>query len=170
MLKLVLSVAVVPLVFTSLSAQNRSVYTSLSDAKCKTIESTDEEGGSYRGICPGVAGYKLELIEGDLRQSINVIDPNGEKHELNLWNVSGGFSSVGKNAEWRMNGKTPVAIILRFNVNEHPEAPSKTTSYLLVAKLNGIKTCITDALKPTRSQNAEARKAADTSAGKPCRT
>src|SRR5688572_29554531 len=75
--------------------QNTSVYTDLADTRCKTIESTADEGGSYRGICPGVGGYKLEVIEGDLRQSINVIAKNGKKHELNLWNVSGGgFSSV----------------------------------------------------------------------------
>ncbi|MEO7672533.1 MAG: hypothetical protein ABIU09_00470 [Pyrinomonadaceae bacterium] len=146
-----------------------SKYTGLGEKACKTIEANPDEGGSYRGLCPGVGGYKLEAIEGDLRQSINVIDPRTKKHELNLWNVSGGFSSLGAEAEWRMNGKTPVALIVRFNVSENAEDSSKITSYLVVVKIKQDKICITDALKPTRSQNFEARKAADKSATRPCR-
>jgi hypothetical protein len=75
------------------------------------------------GECPGVGGYKLHLLEGDLRQSINVIDPDRRKTELTLSNVSGGFSSIGPTAEWRMNGKTPVALIISFSVSENPEEP-----------------------------------------------
>lgn len=154
----------------TISAQNTSAYTDLSDAKCKTVESTFDEGGSYRGLCAGVGGYKLEVIEGDLRQTINVVAKNGTKHELNLWNISGGFSSVGPKAEWRMKGKTPVALIVRFNVSENPEDSTKLTSYLIIAKITKDSVCVTAALKPTRSHNYEARKAADASAGRPCRT
>jgi hypothetical protein len=150
--------------------QNTSVYTDLADTKCKTIESTSDEGGSYRGVCPGVSGYKLEVIEGDLRQSINVIAKDGKKHELNLWNVSGGFSSVGPKAEWRMKGTSPVALIIRYNVSENPEDSSRTTSYLVVVKITKTETCVTDALKPTRSHNFEARRTADRSVSRPCRS
>src|SRR5256886_5916453 len=99
------------------SAQsNQSVYTSLSTKACRTIKSTSNEGGSYVGICPGVAGYKLQSEEGDLRQNIQVITPSGKKHSLELWNVIGsGFSALGEKAEWRVkhrNGKAvPVALI-----------------------------------------------------------
>ncbi|MGD9588110.1 MAG: hypothetical protein AB7Q37_06525 [Pyrinomonadaceae bacterium] len=150
-------------------SQNRSIYTGLSEKDCRTLEATDEEGGSYRGVCPGVGGYKLELLEGDLRQSINVVDPKGTKHELKFWEMFGGFSSVGPRAEWRMKGKTPVALIVRFNVSENPEDSTKITSYLVVIKITPSDICVTDALKPTRSHNAEARGAADRSAKKRCR-
>src|SRR2546422_7851339 len=86
------------------SAQsNDSVYTSLSTKACRTIKSTSAEGGSYVGICPGVAGYKLQLEEGDLRQNIQVITPSGKKHSLDLWSVVGSsFSALGEKAEWRI--------------------------------------------------------------------
>ncbi|MBC7900346.1 MAG: hypothetical protein H7070_09875 [Saprospiraceae bacterium] len=146
------------------SGQNTSVYSSLEAAKCKTLESNPEEGGSYTGECKGVGRYKLEIIEGDLRQTVNVVDPNGEKFELNLWDHFGGFSSVGQKAEWRIKGKIPVALIFRFNVSENsanPEGQLKTTSYLMVAKLGKEKPCVTDIVKPGKGQNAKARKLAD---------
>jgi hypothetical protein len=102
-----------------------------------------DEGGSYRGICPGVAGYRLEVTEGDLRQTLNVITPNKKKYELDLSNVSGAFSNLGPRAEWRMNGKVPAALIFRFNANENPEDPSKVTSYLIVAKITKNEICVT---------------------------
>jgi len=165
---IVTAVASLLLLTFNSSAQIKSTYTNLGAKHCKTIELTSDEGGSYRGICPGVGGYKLELLEGDLRQSINLIDPKKKKHELSLWDVSGGFSSIGEEAEWRMKGKTPIALIVRYNVSENPEDSSRLTSYLIVVKLTKDSTCVTHALKPTRSHNYEARKAADASASKPC--
>jgi hypothetical protein len=161
------------------SAANRkieSVYTDLSTGKCKTLESNPDEGGSYRGICAGVGGYKLEVLEGDLRQSINVVAPNGTKYELNLWTtVSGGFSSLGEKAEWRVarTGKTvkPAALIVRYNVSENPEKPEQTTSYLVVVKITKKVACVTDIVKPAvKNQNVRAQQLADTSAGKPCKS
>lgn len=167
-MKILILIAVFSLTAITASAQNTSVYTDLTVDKCKTLESNPDEGGSYLGECAGVAGYKLQVVEGDLRQSINVIDPNGRKTELSFWIVSGGFSSVGEQAEWRMKGKTPVAFIVRFNVNENRRSAAKNTSYLIVVKIAGNGICITDALRPTRSHNLEARRAADRSATRPC--
>lgn len=164
-------ICIVCLLFAASTAQAqiKSVYTDLSDSKCKTLESTDDEGGSYRGECPGTAGYKLELLEGDLRQSVNIIEPSKRKRELRFWELFGGFSSVGPKAEWRVKNKKPIAVIIRLNVSEDPENSAKTTSYLIVAKITETEACVTDTLKPTRSQNAEARRAADRSADRPCR-
>lgn len=169
MYKIAIACCISLLLAGSVSAQYKSVYTSVEEKNCKTLKSNADEAGSYVGECRGVSGYKLQVIEGDLRQSVNVIEPGGRKTELNLWNVSGGFSSIGETAEWRMKGKTPVALILRYNVSENPEDSSKITSYLVVIKLAKGSICITDALKPTRSHNAEARRAADNSAAKNCR-
>jgi hypothetical protein len=118
-------------------AQNRSVYTSLEAKQCRTIKTETTGAGDYERRCRGVAGYSLTLLEGDLRQNIIVNTPQNTKHSLALWDViSGGFSSVGPKAEWRMattNGKqSPVALIIRYNArtptiptNVLPISPSR---------------------------------------------
>jgi hypothetical protein len=149
---------------------NQSQYTTLT--KCKTLKSTSAEGGSYVGICPGIAGYKLQLEEGDLRQNIQVITPGGQKHSLELWNViASGFSTVGPQAEWRVQKKggklMPVALIVRFNAS-NPENPSKNTSYLSVSKITPEKICVTNSVPPGAKANVAARQAADNAANQPC--
>ena len=150
-----------------------SVYTDLASEKCRTIGSNADEGGSYRGLCAGVGGYRLEVLEGDLRQTINVVAPNRQKHELELWNkVSSGFSAVGEKAEWRVvrAGKTvkPMALIFRFNASDNLEKPEQNTSYLIVVKITKTTACVTDVLKPSANGNERARKLADDSVSKPC--
>lgn len=164
----VLASFILVLAFNS-QAQVSSVYTDLDDQKCKTLELDEEGGGSYKGECTGVGGYKLHVLEGDLRQSINVIAPGGKEHQLRLWEHFGAFSAVGPKAEWRLKGKAPFALIFRFNVSENPEDASKTTSYLIVAKVSPSLACVTDIIKPSRNQNEEARRAADRSATVPCK-
>ncbi len=169
-MKILILIAVLSLTAITISAQNTSVYTNLDEKSCKTLESNPDEGGSYLGECRGVGGYKLQVLEGDLRQSVNVIDGRGKKTELNLWRIGGGgFSSLGEKAEWRMKGKTPVALIVRYNVSVDPEDVSKTMSYLVVVKIAKNSVCVTDTLKPTRSHNMEARRAADKAVTRPCR-
>lgn len=151
------------------TAQNKSIYTSLETKACKTIEQSDEGAGWYRGECPGAGGYKLEVTEGDIRQSINVITPANKKFDLDFSMVSSAFSSVGAKAEWRMKGKVPVALIVRFNAS-NPENPDKNTSYLIVSKISKTESCITDVVKPSKTQNAQAQKLADAAATKPCKS
>lgn len=152
-----------------------SVYTSLKTENCKTIESSANEADGYRGLCRGIGGYKLEVLEGDLRQTINVVAPGNKKFELDLWSVvSGNFSSLGETAEWRVAAKkgktTPIALIVRFNASEDSADASKTTSYLVVAKIAAQAVCVTDIVKPAPDANEAARRLADDSAGKPCKT
>ncbi len=153
--------------------KTESIYTDLTSEKCKTIESNPDEGGSYIGECQGVGGFKLEVVEGDIRQTINVIYPNGKKAELEFWaKVSSAFSSVGEKAEWRvLNGgkdEKSYGLIIRYNASENPEKPEKTTSYLVVTKITKDAACITDIVKPSKDQNLTARKLADEAANKPC--
>jgi len=169
MLKHICIVSAILTSTVSAHSQFTSLYTNLAEKKCRTIESTSDEGGSYRGICPGVAGYKVEVTEGDLRQTLNVIAPNKKKYELELSNVSGAFSSLGPRAEWRMKGKVPTALIFRFNANADPNDPSKITSYLVVAKITKNQVCVTDTVAPGRSQNTEARRFANSAATRPCK-
>jgi len=157
----------------SMAQTNSSVYTPLAEKQCKTIKPVNPQTGDYEGRCRGVAGYSLLVTEGDLRQNVTVITPQGAKHSLELWDViSGGFSSVGPKAEWRMakqNGKlAPVALIIRYNANDDPESPNKQSSYLAVTKITATEICVTDKIMPGPKANEEARSAADTAAGKPC--
>jgi hypothetical protein len=148
---------------------NQSVYTPLGDKQCRTIKSAMDGDDGYEGRCRGAAGYTLLLSEGDLRQNITVITPKGTKHSLDLWDViSGGFSSVGPKAEWRMSRQKPVALIIRYNASEDPEQPNKLTSYLAVAKITASEICVTDKISPGASANEDARRAADNAATKPC--
>src|SRR5262245_58477764 len=105
---------------TVAAQSNRSVYTPLGDKDCRKIKSAEAGDDGYEGRCPGTAGYSLLLSEGDLRQNITIITPKGTQHSLDLWSVvSGGFSSVGPKAEWRLTSQkrkpVPVALIIRYN-------------------------------------------------------
>ena len=152
----------------SAAAQNKSIYTSLDTKSCKTIEQSDEGTGWYRGECKGAGGYKLEVTEGDIRQSINVVAPGGKIFELGFGQVSSAFSTVGAKAEWRMKGKVPLALIVRFNAS-NPEDSTKSTSYLVVSKISKTESCITDVVNPGKTQNASAQRLADAAAKKPCK-
>lgn len=150
----------------AVAQSNSSAYTSLEPKQCRTIKSANSD---YEGRCRGVAGYALLVSEGDLRQNVTVITPQGAKHSLDLWDViSGGFSSVGAKAEWRMGKRTPVALIVRYNASEDPAQPNKLTSYLAVAKITPTEVCITDKISPGPTANEDARRAADSAVTKPC--
>lgn len=175
MKRIFLFAALILVMSASTFAQGKieSIYTSTKANACKPTP--ESEDGSYRGICPGVGGFSLELMEGDLRQSINVIAPNKKKHELNLWSVvSSGFSSIGEKIEWRVtrSGKTltPKAMILRFNASENPEDSSKITSYLVVVAVTKTYACVTEVIPPSANQNVKAREAADSKVVAPCKT
>lgn len=169
--KLFLLFAAALLFAVSVQAQKiQSVYTTLDDRKCKTLESNPNEGGSYLGECPGTGGYKLRVAEGDLRQTVSVVAPNKKVFPLELWTFFSGFSAVQQNAEWRVKGKTPIAVIVRFNVSENPEDSSKTSSYLIVSKITKGETCVVETFKPGKAQNILARQAADSAASKPCKS
>lgn len=158
---------------TAAGQSNQSVYTSLGEKHCRKIKSAEAGDDGYEGRCRGVAGYTLLLSEGDLRQNITVITPQGTKHSLELWHVvSGGFSHVGPKAEWRMttrNGKpVPVALIVRYNANEVPDDPNKQNSYLAVSKITPTEICVTDKIPSGPTANEDARRAADTAATRAC--
>lgn len=151
----------------------QSVYTDLGGKSCKTLERDDEAAGYLLEQCAGVAGYKLQVVSGDDRQSITVVKPDGSKHELSFGLIGGGgFSGLGAKAEWRVkreNGKVvPIALIVRLNVSTNPSEPDKTTSYLTVTKITPREICLVEAIEPKPNANEAARAAADSSAAKPC--
>ena len=170
---LVCLIAILLCAATAAAQSNSSVYTPLGDKDCRKLKSAEAGDDGYEGRCPGTAGYSLLLSEGDLRQNITIITPKGSQHSLDLWSVvSGGFSSVGPKAEWRLTtqkGKpVPVALIIRYNASEDPESPNKITSYLAVAKITQTEICVTDKISPGPKANEDARRAADAASTKPC--
>lgn len=156
-------------VVTIKAQTNRSVYTAIGDKQCRTLKSAETGDDGFEARCRGTAGYSLILSEGDLRQNITVITPKGAEHSLELWSVvSSGFSSVGPKVEWRINGKAPVALIIRYNANEDAEAPNKLMSYLAVAKITANEICVTEKISPGPKANEDARRAADAASTRPC--
>ena len=150
------------------AAQNKSVYTSTTTKTCRTIHQSDKYAGSYEGECPGVGGYKLRLLEGDIRQTLNVITPAKKKFELQFWSFYGGFSTIGEKVEWRVKKGVPVALIARYNV-ANAEDSTKNTSYLLISKIGRTSSCVTDVVEPGPRQNERARELADAASGKTCK-
>ena len=150
----------------------QSAYTSLAARDCKTI-SAHEEGARSTQRCAGVGGYGLLVDDFDSRMSVTVVAPGGKKHDLRYAEViTTGFSAVGDKAEWRVRrqGKrvVPVAHNIRLNASEGGAHPEKQTSYLVVAKITPGQACVTDKIGPAADANAEARRAADTAASRPC--
>ena len=149
-------------------AQNKSIYTSLAAKKCKTLDVDRGMPGNYSTRCAGVAGYQLDVYLDDERNSVGVVLPSKKVIALDLWNHFGGFSELGELAEWRMKGKQPVALIVRLKVSDRGEG-KPPTSYLIVSKINNNDACVTDIVKPGKSQNAQARRLADGALTRPCK-
>ncbi len=151
----------------------QSVYTELSGKTCKTLERDDESAGYLLEQCRGVAGYKLQVVSQDDRQTITVVKPDGSKHELDLGVIGGGgFSGLRGKAEWRVKSENrrliPIALIIRIDVSTDPSNSQKVTSYLSVSKITPRSICYVQAIDPSPNANVEARRLADSSAAKPC--
>lgn len=154
-------------------AKVTSVYTSLSAGRCQVVKSGGETGGSTRR-CPGVGGYSLLVLDDDERMSVTIVSPDKKEYPLDYWNVvTGGFSTLGAKAEWRVvkeKGKiVPIALIVRVNATteENPGKPQKK-SFLAAAKITPGSACVTEKIDSVTNANQKARRAADASAAKAC--
>ncbi len=151
----------------------QSVYTELSGKTCKTLEEDAESAGYMLEQCRGVAGYKLQVVSQDDRQTIVVVKPDGSKHELDLGVIGGGgFSGLRGKAEWRVKREKrriiPIALIIRLDVSTDSSDSTKVTSFLSVSKITAQGICYVEAIAPGPNANVEARRLADSSATKPC--
>lgn len=144
-------------------ADRRSQFTSIDPDKCKLLEENVEEGGWSRRLCDGLARYKLELTDSDLRQDIIVIPPNGQRKELGLTEIvaNGAFNALGKTAEWRgANLADPDTLIVRLGVAADPEGKKPDVSNLVVVRLKPA-ACIVAVVPPGAGQNEKAQAVAD---------
>jgi hypothetical protein len=150
----------------ALSFAQTPAYSSIEPDRCRAVEVGDE-GGIW--LCNGAGGFKLKLLAADVRETLTVVAPNRREFELNLWGIHSGFSLLGRTVEWRMRGGRPVALIARYNVSEDPDDSSKTTSYLMVAKVSATGACVVGEVPPnTPNQNVAARRMADRAATMSC--
>src|SRR5207253_9002506 len=111
---------------------------------------------------------QLEVYLDDERNSIGIVLPSKKLIGLDLWNYFGNFSALGDTAEWRMNGKKPVALIVRLKVFDQGDG-KPPTSYLIVSRISDTDACVTDIVKPGKSQNAKAQSLADGASTRPCK-
>lgn len=151
----------------------RSRYSSLAAKACVFTPVAEADAGrGSSSLCPGVAGYRVRVEEGDTRVWIAVVAPDGQATQLDFPGVIGsGFSSLGDTAEWRFpaaGARAPQALIVRLNISENPERADVATSYLVIARLGPGKPCITAKVAPGKAQNEAARKAADAAPTAPC--
>lgn len=164
---LILAVALGASAAASAATGMQSVYTKLDGKSCKkTVH--DETTGSFSLHCPGTASYNLEVLDDDERNSINIIGPDKKVHELNYWEVvTGGFSTLGKKAEWRVgkvDGKmVPAALIVRVNsVDQSDLDHPKQVPLLAVAQIRKSEACVVKTISAASAKaNAEARAIAD---------
>ena len=146
-----------------------SRYTSIAQDDCEIVRIDRETGGS-RARCTGVGGFRLEVVEGDARASLDVLPPRGDRVPLGLSTMAGGaFSRLGPRVEWRADGNGPPdALIARYEAFEFPEQPERVRSYLVVAKLSPAGACVVATVAPVPAQNEQARRAADAAGRLPC--
>lgn len=133
------------------------VYQRLSEAGCATV-STDELGATQ--LCTGPDGTPFLVSEGDLRISVTFggVDA-GSKPPFQSF---GAFNTIGETIEWRVEGGTAVAAILRWLI-ESP-ATAAEGQVLVVSKVGsnapGCVVAYVDALA-NADANTLAREAAD---------
>ncbi|GAB2876154.1 hypothetical protein GCM10027277_51940 [Pseudoduganella ginsengisoli] len=139
-----------------------SAYTGIASKACvRRID--DAVTGARTSDCPGVHGFRLQVLEDDERSSVSVVTPDGRVLPLNYWDVvTRGFSTLGTRAEWRIakaGGKAvPVALIVRVNAVDQsdPEHP-KRVPLLAVARIARDAACVVrtvDARAPDANEQA----------------
>ena len=167
MFRKTLIISILLLLPTLTFAQNKSVFTPLTDNKCK-INLDSQIPGNMDGLCPGVGRFKLKIFTDDERMSVSVVAPDQKTFDLDFWGYFGNFSYIGERAEWRLKGKTPVGLIVRLNVSDRGEG-KEPSSYLMVSKVGPTNSCVIAIVKPGKNQNIQARELADSAANKPCK-
>ncbi|CAA6810717.1 MAG: Unknown protein [uncultured Sulfurovum sp.] len=151
-----------------LSTLNSSSYTSIAQKDCITLDS--DNVGSIQE-CESFEGIGVKVIEGDIRQSI-ILTRNEHEYDLDFWTtVSSAFSSLGLKIEWRHQLGKPQnlkGMIVRFEASDNHEKAEKSTSYLVVSKINHEEICVVAKILPQKNQNEIARTILDTNDEIPC--
>ncbi|HEY5328841.1 MAG TPA: hypothetical protein VIJ79_03070 [Acidobacteriaceae bacterium] len=154
-----------------------SLYTTLKVNSCTQEIDKDDPNETPYQVCPGVAGYILQVRLVDSgRLSVIVVNPAKRRFPLDYQDVvTRSMDNLGDKAEWRIrreNGKAvPIALIVRVMAREKPGHPEKITNiYWAVAKITPGGACVTDRIREGSKSAAEVRALADSAIGRPCAT
>lgn len=150
------------------AGQMTSAYTRLDFKKtCKILEEI-EEGGSVSMLCDGYNGYPVHFAEGDLRHSVQF--GYVETGEDGIWQSFSQWNRVAETIEWRLQDDRPVAVILRWFIENTDGAgspdPARVGQVLVVSRVGqqaDKRACVigyVDALA-NRNANVLAREVAD---------
>jgi len=167
MLRMVITTASLLLLSTVASAQIKSVYTSLDNKHCKTMNPVNDSLGVYKynKICSGVGGYRLALDENKDRQLVAIVAPSGKTSDAGFGPDA--YNSLGKTAEWRVRNGKPIALIIR--IDERNDSGGEIAhSGLAVSKITPSTACLVATVDSGKNWKERARKLADNSASKPC--
>lgn len=156
-------------------ASLKSVFTDIGAGSCKKeIDRTDPNETPYL-VCPGVAGYALNVRRADAgRRSIDIVNPSQRAFPVNYQEVVTRYMfTLSDKAEWRVEtrgGKqAPVALIVRVQAHEDNDNPEKVTrTYLVVAKITPDEACVTDKIPEGTLPEGEVRSTADSARERPC--
>jgi hypothetical protein len=103
------------------------------------VEPGDEAMSSGGFECAGYKDFKVRFAEGDLRSFVSFgkrpVDHCASRQTF------GGFNTVGKKVEWRLQDGTPFATILRWTVAHHSGDVAKQKTWLVVTKLEANNSC-----------------------------
>ena len=166
MMRVVFAILLVLMLIGVASAQIRSVYTKVSDRSCARLKPDQKNGELESFRCKGVGKYWINLVYGEDSGTAMLVMPSGKKVGTLLGYA--GPNRVGETAEWRVRNGTPIGLIVRSDLFD-PSIGKVSKSLLVVLKISRSEACIIDAVKGGKTQNAEARKLADSSSSKPCR-
>lgn len=145
-----------------------SSYSSIDQRDCVTLDS--DNLGSVQE-CEPFGHIGVKVIEGDMRQSI-VLMQNRKEYDLDFTKLfSASFPTLGSQIEWRHELGKPENVkgmIVKLDVHDTYDNFAKVHSYLLVAKIMKQKICLVAKILPQRHQNKLAREILDRNKPLPC--
>ena len=137
------------------AGQITSIYSDFDLKKCEALElyggDNEGEGGVWQ--CPGIEGFDVLYLEGDLRGFV-AFGPEA-RSQCTSAQTFGAFNSPGPKIEWRMENGKPIATIFRWFTDNGSGEEGAKQNWLVVTKLNGKDACRT-ALIDTKYPNANA--------------
>lgn len=144
-----------------------SDYTSL--VLCKIKEKQTQV--TYKS-CGNINDISIVVEETNRSKSITLT--HHDKHYPQKYEVAvsyGPIIALGKKIEWRYrykNSNTPLAMIVRVDVNEDHGQKHEKHSYLVVSKIDKHGICVVGKISPQTHQNEMARKMAEIASELPC--
>lgn len=147
-----------------------STYTSTAKKDCKVIPpAKDDPDPGFEHVCPGMAGFVVTNVEGDLREVVSVGRTRAAaQKEPAAQAFFGPFSSTTNTIEWRHpKGGAPFAIIQRWHLADNddpaPNGRPRTKQMLVVTRLPPGAVCHVAYVDVKANPNANdlAREAAD---------